>query len=197
MGLSEKEILDIFCNSGALQEGHFLLTSGLHSDRYIEKFKVLQSPQYTDLLCGEIARRFEKAGIEVVVGPATGGILLAYAVGRILQTRAIFTERESNRMMLRRGFGLRAGERVLVVEDVITTGGSVNEVIEVVLDQEAKLSGVGLLVDRSGGKVNFSAPTEALLKLDLETFLPENCPLCRKQIPLRKPGSKKIPVEQG
>lgn len=186
--LTEAEVLKMLEETQAVLHGHFLLTSGLHSPMYVEKFNVLQHPKYTERLCQEIARRYEKDNVELVVGPVTGGILLAHETGKALGTRAIFTEREDGKMTLRRGFRIEPGTRVLIVEDIVTTGGSVKEVMEVVKASGGEIVGVGLLVDRSGGKVNFGVRTEALLHLNVETFKPENCPLCAKGIPFTKRG---------
>lgn len=170
-------------------EGHFLLTSGLHSPTYVEKFNVLQHPEYTEALCREIAAQFADKNIQTVVGPMTGGILLAHEVGKALGTRAIFTERVDGRMAFRRGFSLQKGERVLVVEDIVTTGGSVKEVIDVVKSEGAVPVGVGLLVDRSGGKADFGdVPHKALLNLEVKTYKPEDCPLCKNNVPMTKRG---------
>ncbi|WP_462332759.1 orotate phosphoribosyltransferase, partial [Schwartzia sp. (in: firmicutes)] len=130
--MTEEQIKDIFVKTNAVMEGHFLLTSGLHSPMYVEKFNVLQHPEYTEILCKELAERFKDEKIDTVVGPMTGGILLAHETGKALGTRAIFTERENGHMTFRRGFHLEKGERVLIVEDIVTTGGSVKEVIDVV-----------------------------------------------------------------
>lgn len=186
--LEEKEVMQMLEETSAVLHGHFLLTSGLHSPMYVEKFNVLQHPLYTERLCKEIARRYENDKVELVVGPMTGGILLAHEVGKALGTRAIFTERVDGKMTLRRGFQIPAGTRVLVVEDIVTTGGSVKEVMEVVKECRGILVGVGLLVDRSGGKVNFGVRTEALLHLNVETFDPAQCPLCAKGVPFTKRG---------
>ena len=186
--MTEKEVEDLLIETSAIMEGHFLLTSGLHSPRYVEKFNVLQKPVYTEKLCRAMAEKFKDANIETVVGPVTGGILLAHETGKALGTRAIFTERENGKMTLRRGFQIPAGTRVLVVEDIVTTGGSVKEVMEVVKECGGELVGVGLLVDRSGGKVDFGVRTEALLHLNVETFQPDSCPLCAKGIPFTKRG---------
>jgi len=170
-------------------EGHFLLTSGLHSPLYVEKFNVLQHPDYTEKLCRELASRFKDDRIETVVGPMTGGILLAHETGKALGTRAIFTERENGRMTFRRGFSLSPGERVLIVEDIVTTGGSVREVIDVVREAGGVPVAVGMLVDRSGDKADFSpVPHQALLHLAVETFTAEDCPLCQKGVPMTKRG---------
>lgn len=186
--LEEKDVMKMLEETEAVLHGHFLLTSGLHSPMYVEKFNVLQHPKYTEKLCQKIARRYENDNIQLVVGPVTGGILLAHEVGKALGTRAIFTERENGKMTLKRGFHIEPGTRVLVVEDIVTTGGSVREVMEVVKEQGGELVGVGLLVDRSGGKVDFGIRTEALLHLNVETFDPNNCPLCAKGIPFTKRG---------
>ncbi|MCD8198947.1 MAG: orotate phosphoribosyltransferase [Phascolarctobacterium sp.] len=186
--LEEKDVMKMLEETQAVLHGHFLLTSGLHSPMYVEKFNVLQHPKYTEKLCQEIARRYADANVEIVVGPVTGGILLSHEVGKALGTRAIFTERENGKMTLKRGFHIEPGMRVLVVEDIVTTGGSVREVMEVVKEQGGELVGVGLLVDRSGGKVDFGIRTEALLHLDVETFSPEDCPLCKEGKPFTKRG---------
>ena len=188
MTMTEEEVKDLLVKTNAIMNGHFLLTSGLHSPHYVEKFNVLQHPKYTQQLCEAMAEKFKDANIETVVGPMTGGILLAHEVGKALGTRAIFTERENGKMTLRRGFQIPAGTRVLVVEDIVTTGGSVKEVMEVVKEHGGELVGVGLLVDRSGGKVDFGVRTEALLHLNVETFDPATCPLCAKGVPFTKRG---------
>ena len=170
-------------------EGHFLLTSGLHSPMYVEKFKVLQHPVYTEQLCQAMAEKFKDQNIQTVVGPVTGGILLAHETGKALGTRAIFTERENGKMTFRRGFSLQPGERVLIVEDIVTTGGSIKEVIDVVKAQGGIPVAVSMLVDRSGGKASFGdVPCTALLHLNVETYKPEECPLCKQGIPMTKRG---------
>lgn len=187
--MTEQEIKQLFIETNAIMEGHFLLTSGLHSPLYVEKFNVLQHPDYTEKLCRELASRFQDDRIETVVGPMTGGILLAHETGKALGTRAIFTERENGRMTFRRGFSLSPGERVLIVEDIVTTGGSVREVIDVVREAGGVPVAVGMLVDRSGGKADFSpVPHQALLHLAVKTFTAEDCPLCQKDVPMTKRG---------
>ncbi|MFC2336725.1 MAG: orotate phosphoribosyltransferase [Negativicutes bacterium] len=187
--MTEQEIKQLFIETNAIMEGHFFLTSGLHSPLYVEKFNVLQHPDYTEKLCRELAARFQDDRIETVVGPMTGGILLAHETGKVLGTRAIFTERENGRMTFRRGFSLSPGERVLIVEDIVTTGGSVREVIDVVREAGGVPVAVGMLVDRSGGKADFSpVPHQALLHLAVETFTAEDCPLCKKGVPMTKRG---------
>ena len=187
--MTEAEVKEIFVAAGAIMEGHFLLTSGLHSPMYVEKFNVLQHPESTEKLCKALAEQFMNEKIQTVVGPMTGGILLAHEVGKALGTRAIFTERENGRMTFKRGFSLQPGERVLIVEDIVTTGGSVKEVIDVVRENGGVPVAVGMLVDRSGGKVNFEdVPYHALLHLDVVTYNPKACPLCDKGMPMTKRG---------
>ena len=187
--MSEKEVEDLLIETSAIMEGHFLLTSGLHSPRYVEKFNVLQKPVYTEKLCRAMAEKFKDANIETVVGPVTGGILLAHETGKALGTRAIFTERENGKMTFRRGFTLHEGERVLIVEDIVTTGGSSREVIDVVKEHGGIPVAVSMLVDRSGGKATFGdVPSTALLHMDVQTYKPEECPLCKAGIPMTKRG---------
>lgn len=193
--MTQEEVLKIFKDSGAYLEGHFLLTSGRHSGHYVEKFQVLQYPDLTEKLCQDLAERFRDQKIQTVVGPATGGIILAQLVGRYLGARALFTERENGKMALRRGFQIQPGERVLVVEDIVTTGGSVQEVLSVLQDLGAQVVGVGLLVDRSGGKVDFGLPTEALMELTIPTYQPDECPLCQNGVPLTQRGSRHLKGE--
>ena len=191
--MREEEVKQLLQETEAILEGHFLLTSGLHSPLYVEKFNLLQWPKQTERLCKELAERFADAGVEVVIGPMTGGILLAHEVGKALETRAIFTERENGAMALRRGFFIRPGEKVLIVEDIVTTGGSVKEVVDVVRAQGGDIVGVGLLVNRSGGKADFGAlRVEALLNLTVPTFEAAECPLCKDGKPMTKRGSRHL-----
>jgi orotate phosphoribosyltransferase len=185
--------------SGALLEGHFLLTSGRHSARYVEKFRLLEQPRLTSQLCGELARRFGDQNIECVVGPVTGGIILAFETGRHLGCRAVYAERGEGGQgfVFRRGFQFRPGERVLVVEDIVTTGGSVLQVVDAVRAAGAEVAGVGLLVDRSGGKVDYGvSKVEALLELNIESYAPDEVPawLTEKYGPAVKPGSSTKPA---
>ncbi len=189
--LTQGEILEIFKKTGALLSGHFLLTSGLHSPAYFQCAKVLQYPKYAQQLCGRLAEGFGDRRIELVIAPAIGGIVVACEVGRALDVRTIFAEREAGRMTLRRGFEIFPGEKALVVEDVITTGGSVQEVIEAVEANGGEIVGVGCLVDRSGGKARFNVPLDSLAQMEVVTYQPQQCPLCAKGIELAKPGSRK------
>jgi len=193
MNLSDKEVLDIFKSTGALLEGHFLLTSGRHSNQYFQCAKVLQYPNYTAQICSLIVDHFKDFKIDTIVAPAMGGMIVGYEVGRQLNKKSIFTERENKEMTLRRGFSLSKGEKVLVCEDVITTGGSVKEVIEIVKRSGAEVVGIASIVDRSNGKVDFGFPLFSALKLDVVSFEPDQCPLCKEgKIELVKPGSKKV-----
>lgn len=191
--MKKEEIMQIFSQTGALLEGHFILTSGRHSNRYMQCARVLQYPDHTETLARIIAGHYRDEQVDVVIAPAVGAILVAYEVARQLGVKAIFCERQEGRMMLRRGFTIEPGQRVLVVEDVITTGGSVQEVIDVVREWQGDVIGVGVLVDRSGGKVDFGIRTEAVLTLDIESFPAEECPLCREgKLPAVKPGSRSL-----
>ena len=188
--MNESEIRDLLIKTNAIMDGHFLLTSGLHSPHYVEKFNILQHPQLTQKLCEAIANNFYDKQIDTVVGPMTGGILLAHEVGKALGTRAIFTERVNGKMTFRRGFSLSPNERVLIVEDIVTTGGSIKEVLEVVKSYGAISVGIGMILNRSGGNISFEGvPYKALINMDVENYTPSNCPLCSAGIPLTKRGS--------
>lgn len=188
--MTQEEVRELLVKTNAIMDGHFLLTSGLHSPHYVEKFNVLQHPKYTEKLCKAMAEHFKDAKIETVVGPVTGGILLAHETGKALGTRAIFTERVNGKMTFRRGFTLHEGERCLIVEDIVTTGGSIHEVIDVVRAHGGIPVAVSMLVDRSAGKAQFDGVEKyALLTMDVETYKPEDCPLCKKGIPMTKRGS--------
>jgi orotate phosphoribosyltransferase len=182
--LSNDQVLRIFKDSGAMLEGHFRYTSGMHGDVYFEKFQVLQYPKYVEQLCTEMARRFKDDGIQLVLGPTTGGVLLAYEIGKQLGTRGIFAEKGDGGRVLKRGFKINPGERVLVVDDVMTTGGSVYDTIDVVKREGGVLAGVAIIVDRSNGTADFGVKTEALLRVDVVKYDPSDCPLCRAGVTL-------------
>jgi orotate phosphoribosyltransferase len=186
--IDQKEVARIFRETGVIMDGHFELTSGRHSNIYLQCAQVIQYPEYTSLFCQSFADYFGP-NIDVVIGPALGGVILAYETARLLGCRSIFSEKEKGKMPLRRGFALREGERVLITEDVITTGGSIYKVIDIVESFNAAVVGVASLVDRSGGRVIFNVPTYSLIQLESESYLPEECPLCRLGIPSVKPGS--------
>ncbi|HZT70091.1 MAG TPA: orotate phosphoribosyltransferase [Terriglobia bacterium] len=188
--MTEEEVLDIFRKHSALLEGHFILSSGLHSDRYIQCALVLQHPRVAEQLCSELGPRLGALGAKTVVAPALGGVIVAHEVARALGLRALFTERQDSMMALRRGFRLDQGEPVLVVEDVITTGKSTRETINCVEQAGGKVVGIGALIDRSGGRVTFDVPRTALATLNVATYEPDNCPLCKAGKPAVKPGSR-------
>jgi orotate phosphoribosyltransferase len=190
--LTEEKILEIFSATEVLLEGHFLLTSGRHSARYLQCARVFQYPEHAAKLSAGLAAHFRGQRIDVCLGPALGGVILAYETARHLGCRAMFTEREQDgKMALRRGFRLKPGERVLVLEDVVTTGGSVREVLELAGALGGELASVGAVVDRSGGTVDFGVPFVPLLRLEVETFSAADCPLCRTGSSPVKPGSRK------
>jgi len=190
MALEREKILIIFKETGALLEGHFVLTSGLHSDKYFQCAKVLQYPWHAETLCREIADHFKDERIDVVVSPAVGGIIFGQEIARLLGVRAIFAERVEGQMTLRRGFALSPGERVLVAEDVTTTGGSVKEVMEVVNQAGGEIVAVTALVDRSGGKAEFGVPYFSLFQMEVKNYDPDKCPMCREGSTAVKPGSR-------
>ena len=157
-----------------------------------DKFNVLQHPEYTEKLCEMIADHFRNQGVQTVIGPATGGIILSQVTARLLGTRSIFTERENGKMTLRRGFRVEPGEKVLIVEDIVTTGGSIREVVDVVNEAKGEIVGIGLFVDRSGGKADYGVPADKvfpLVRLTVPAYRPEECPLCKKGVPITERGS--------
>ncbi len=184
------EILGVLKETGALLEGHFLLSSGRHSDRYAQMAKLLQYPDKAAFVLSDLCERLKQLKIDVVCGPAMGGIVVAYEIGRELSLRAIVTERENNEMTLRRGFEIKPGERVLITEDVVTTGKSSKETAAVIEKHGGEVVGIACVVDRSREEV--FCPVYSAVKLDIENFLPEECPLCKKGIPAVKPGSRKF-----
>jgi len=188
----EQYLLSIFQQTGALLEGHFQLTSGLHSPRYLQCALVLQYPEHAEEVGRALAAHFSGESISAVVAPAIGGIIVAHETARALGVRALFTEREANAMRLRRGFHIEDGERVLVVEDVVTTGGSTRETIEAVTNAGGVVVGAGSVVDRSDGAVDVGKRRVALLTLDVPAYDPAECPLCKQGTPAVKPGSRKV-----
>lgn len=193
--LDKNRVLEIFEKLEVRRTGHFLFTSGKHGDRYMQCAKLLQNPKYAEEIIKGLAEEFMDDNIDIVVGPAIGGITTSYEFARQLGTISYFTEREDNVMKLRRGFTIPKGARVLVVEDVITTGGSVREVIEVVKAAGGELVGVGVLVDRTGGELDFGVKLVAALSEKIISYDSKECPLCKEGlIPLEKPGSKKLKI---
>ena len=184
-----ENVEEIFQKSGAILNGHFLLASGLHSPIYWEKFRVLQFPNYTEQLCRVIATHFQKQRVQVVAGPTTGGIILAYEVARQLGVRGIFAEKEGTKQRaFRRGFSINPGERVLIVDDILTTGNSIGEVMAAVTKQGGTVIGIGVLVDRAEQRIEFGVPLFSCYRSITPTYTPQDCPLCAARIPLVKPG---------
>ena len=190
--LSKERVLEIFRQSEVLLEGHFLLTSGRHSDKYLQCAKVFQYPSFSEELVKSLSEELSGDQIDMVIGPAIGGIILSYEMGRCLGIKTIFSERENGEMVLRRGFEIPQGSRVLVVEDVVTTGGSVFEVIKLVKELGSEVVGVGAFVDRSNGKVNFGTPFYSVISMQVDSFEPYNCPMCKAKMSFVKPGSRNI-----
>ena len=179
---------EMFRKSGAVLEGHFLLHSGMHSAVYWEKFRVLQYPEYVSQLCGMIARHFRDVPIDLVAGPATGGMILAFEVARQMGKRAIYAEKEGDRKNFRRGAAIAPGDRILIVDDVMTAGGSINEVTAAINERQGKLVGVGVLVDRSDVTPDFGVPLYSCLRTTAVAYAPDKCPLCAAGMPLTRPG---------
>ncbi|MDI3341071.1 MAG: orotate phosphoribosyltransferase [Sphaerobacter sp.] len=190
--MTEAEFEELLREVGALKEGHFLLASGRHSDRYVEKFDLLRQPRMTEQACAEFVRQVRDWGVDVVAGPTTGGILLAFEVARQLGVAAAYAERAgdgSAAREFRRGTQFPPGARVLVVDDILTTGGSVRETLAALAREDVQVLGIAVLVDRSGGRVDFGVPLLALARMDIATWEPADCPLCREGVPLVKPGT--------
>lgn len=190
MALSQEDILKIFKDTEALLEGHFILTSGLHSRTYFQCAKVFQYPWHAETLSRQTAANHTNQDIDLVISPAVGGIVFGQEVARLLGVRHIFTERKYGQMSLRRGFTIQKGERALVAEDVTTTGGSVKEVIAIAEGSGAEISAVTAVVDRSGGNVSFGVPYTSLFQMEVVNHEPENCPLCTVGHQAVKPGSR-------
>lgn len=191
--LDRERVLEILRESEVLLEGHFLLTSGRHSNQYMQCARILQYPQFAEELSAGLAEEFREDQVDIVIGPAMGGIIIAYELARQLKAKNMFAERENGKMAIRRGFTISKGARVVVAEDVITTGGSVQEVIDVVREQGGEVVGVAVLVDRSNGKVDFGVKLGAAFRADVVSYEAEECPICKAgDVPLVKPGSRKI-----
>lgn len=188
--MTSEEVLDIYKRTGALLTGHFLLSSGLHSDQYLQSALVLQQPDMAAQLCADLAKNFEDAKIDVVIAPALGGVFVSHETARALGVRAIFAERVNGELTLRRGFTIKQGERVLVVEDVITTGKSTRETIAVVRQAGGTVIAAASLIDRSGGGADIGVPYKTLVTLNVAAYTPETCPLCKAGGRPVKPGSR-------
>ncbi|MGB2578665.1 orotate phosphoribosyltransferase [Elusimicrobium simillimum] len=188
--MTTEEVLKIFKDCGALLEGHFKLSSGLHSSKYLQCAKVLQYPQIAEAMCKELAAKLKDIKIDVVIGPAMGGVVIAYELARQIGVRGIFTERVDGKVTLRRGFDLKPGELCLIAEDVVTTGKSTKEVIDVINEMGAQVVACASLIDRSGGTVDFGVPLASMAAVEVETYEEADCPMCKKGDPVVKPGSR-------
>lgn len=191
--MTEQEVLQILEDTGAYQKGHFKLSSGLHSGVYVQCSQLLMHPELAEKICAEIAKIWQDEAIDLVVGPAIGGILVAYELGRALKVPTIFAERQEGEMTLRRGFDahVHEGVRCLVTEDVLTTGGSAQEVVEVLQKAGAEVVAATSIIDRTAGNtVKLKVPYQSLIKLEVSTYEPDTCPLCQDGIPIMKPGSR-------
>ena len=185
------EVLKIFKIAGAIKEGHFLLASGLHSPVYWEKFCILQYPHHTEKLCRLITQHFKDQKVELVAGLTTGGIILAFETARQLGVRSIFAEKEGETRVFRRDFTITLGERVLIVDDILTTGGSIRETMSAIRKLGGIIIGIGVLVDRSTEKIDFGVPLFSCLRFATTVYPAEECPLCAAHIPLTKPGASR------
>lgn len=188
--LNDEQILEHFKSTDALLDGHFILSSGLHSPNYLQCALALQFPADAVKFGKAIAERFVDANIETVASPAIGGLVIGYAVAQALNARFIWTERENGTMTVRRGFNVRENERILVVEDVITTGGSTRECIAALESRGANIIGAASIIDRSNGAADVGVPRISLVSLEVPSYQPENCPLCEKGDEAIKPGSR-------
>ncbi|MCP3964962.1 MAG: orotate phosphoribosyltransferase [Lentisphaerae bacterium] len=188
--MTEQEIIKTFIDSKALLEGHFKLRSGLHSNRFFQAALLLQYPDIAEKVCVQLAEKFKDQEIETVISPAVGGLIVGQEVARALGVRAIFADKENDELVLKRGFKIKPGEKVLVAEDVVTRGGRVQQTIDLVRSLGGEVVGVAVIVDRSAGKASFDVPHESLLKLELATYDPAECPLCQAGKPIERPGSK-------
>lgn len=192
IAMKQERALELFRQTGTMLEGHFRLTSGRHADRYMQCAHLFEHPEVSQVICTEIANAFRDDRVELVVGPAIGGIILSYGVACALGVRNIFAERDAeDQMCLRRGFAVEPGTRAIVVEDAVTTGGSVKEVIDLLRSCGAEVVGVGCVVDRSAGAVDFGVPLRSVLSMNVPSWTEDVCPLCEKGIPVEKPGSRK------
>ena len=192
--MTRDQLLELFRQSGALLDGHFRLTSGLHSPGYLQCALVLQHPGHAETLGRASAEHTRHLEPTVVLSPALGGVVIGHEVGRALGVRAIFAERQDGALTLRRGFSITKADRVLVIEDVMTTGGSTRETMDVARAAGGRVVGAASIVDRSGGSVRFDVPFQALLEIALPTYRADACPLCARGVPVVKPGSRPTAV---
>lgn len=189
--MNKDEILQCFLDAGALLEGHFKLRSGLHSNKFFQAALLLQYPEIAEKLCSELAAKFKNRGITAVISPAVGGLIVGHELAKALGVRAIFADKENDELILKRGFSIGKGEKILVGEDVITRGGRVQQTVDLVRELGGEVAGIAVIVDRSMGNASFDIPHESLVKLELETYDPEkSCPLCDEGVEITRPGSK-------
>ena len=192
--MNQDELLKLFKDSGALLDGHFKLSSGRHSDVYYEKFTLLKQPAICTRICEEMAERIRPTGAVTIVGPTTGGIIIAYDVARYLGLEALYAEPGENGRVFKRGFSLDKGQKVAIVDDVLTRGGSVREVIDLVTQYEAEIVSINVMLERSNGTVTFDYPFEPLASVAADDWSTDECPLCAKGEPLTQRGSRKFVV---
>ena len=190
--MNQQDIIELFEKSNALLKGHFKLTSGRHSDVYYEKFTLLKQPALCTKICEQMALMYKDSGVQTIVGPTTGGIIIAYDVARYLGIEAIYAEPGEEGRVFKRGFSLDKGQKVVIVDDVLTTGRSVFEVIDLVKSYEADIIGICLMLDRSNGKVQFDYPFSALASVEANNWEPGECPLCAKGMEITQRGSRKF-----
>jgi len=190
--MTNEETLHLFQEAQALLTGHFLLSSGRHSDQYLEKFRLVENPRLLEPICESLAERFRNDHIDVVMGPTTAGIILAYIYARILGVQGRYAESEGGVRKLRRGQTLLPGTRILIVDDILTTGGAVRECIDLSKQYQAEVAGIAVLADRTSGTTDFGYRLESALSIQVESWKPEECPLCKRNIPITQPGSKNL-----
>lgn len=188
-GNSDVEVIELLQEAEAFLDGHFKLTSGRHSDKYVEKIKIINQPVKVTRLCKKLAERFDDIDFDIVIAPAMGAIVLAYETARLMKKKCAFTQRKDGKMTIRSGFDVTTGMKVLLIEDIVTTGGSIREVIELLNEKKLEIQGIGIIVDRTGGKIDLGYRTETLVSLNIESYAPEECPLCKDNVPLTTPGS--------
>lgn len=186
-----EEMMELLLESGVLVKGHFLLTSGRHSGQYLQIAQAFAHPKLSEKLAVELSKRFCDENVDIVIGPALGGVILSYEVARQMDAISIYCERVNGRMKLRRGFGVQPGQRVLIVEDVVSTGASLNETIELVQEAGGHIVGIGVIIDRTLGGVDFGIRMESIIELDLESYPVDECPMCQNGEPLMRPPKAK------
>lgn len=186
------DIIELFREAGGYLTGHFLLTSGRHSEGFLRAAALTQQPELMARACGAMAALFDDDKIDVVVGPASGGIVVAHEVAKSLGARMAFSERDNDRMVVLRGFRLGSGDRAIVVDDVMTTGGSIRKTIEHLAERGVEVVGVGVFVDRSGGRVSFDVPVRSLGTIEIDTFESGECPLCKDNVPVTDPDGTTV-----